>query len=109
MGSNHGSINAYNDMGRAHKYNTLKGFDPARKERMLDVTLGLLVDLTPTGASLLELGAGTGLFTHKLHESGHFGKIHVTDGALPMLDLARVQLADVSEMLSFDILDFSVA
>jgi tRNA (cmo5U34)-methyltransferase len=109
MGSNHMAINAYNNMGRAQKYNSLKGFDPARKERMLDVALGLLVDLTPTGASLLELGAGTGLFTRKLHESGHFGKIYVTDGAPAMLDIARAQLADLSGMLFFDILDFSVA
>ncbi|MBS4219914.1 class I SAM-dependent methyltransferase [Bacillus sp. FJAT-49711] len=105
--SEHISIQSYNYHERAAEYHTKKGFDPKRKEEMLDVTLSLLVDLTPKGATLLELGAGSGLFTKKLISTDHFNEILVTDGAEAMLDIAQNDLESTSTKLEFTTLDFT--
>lgn len=102
------SIRAYNNAERAQLYNKQTGFDPKRKERMLEVALQSLLELTPRGATLLELGAGTGLFTQKILYTEHFAKLHVTDGASAMLEIAQQQLVGSRANLHFDILDFSV-
>ncbi|MBS4201794.1 class I SAM-dependent methyltransferase [Bacillus sp. FJAT-49732] len=105
--SEHISIQSYNKLERAADYNTKKGFDPKRKEEMLDVALSLLLDLTPKGTTILELGAGSGLFTKKLINTEHFNEILVTDGAEAMLDIARNELESDSTNLVFTTLDFT--
>jgi ubiquinone/menaquinone biosynthesis C-methylase UbiE len=97
----------YNDRQVAERYERRQGFAPGRKQRMLDVTLDLLLALAPPGASLLELGAGTGHFTRQILAAGHFGPVHVTDGAAAMLEIARQRLRDVDGLLSFEIVDFA--
>lgn len=82
------SIQAYNNIDRAKKYSTVKGFDPPRKARMLEVVVRSLVELTPQDATLLELGAGSGDLTYQLLDTGHFN-IYATDGAEAMLELAK--------------------
>lgn len=101
------SIKSYNNPDRASDYNKKKGFDPRRKDELLNVTLSLLIDLTPQEASILELGAGTGLFTKKIINTGHFKEIFVTDGAEAMLEIARNELSSTSTELLFDTLDFT--
>ena len=101
------SIKSYNNPERANDYNMKKGFDPKRKDEMLNVTLSLLIDLVPQGASLLELGAGSGLFTKKIIDTEHFNEIFVTDGAEAMLEIARNKLSSTSTELVFDTLDFT--
>lgn len=103
----HESVLSYNNPERAEQYNTKKGFDPARKERMLDATLHLLTTLAPPQSSLLELGAGTGLFTRQIVQTNHFHEIYVTDGASAMLDIARRELSQDGTHLYFELLDFS--
>jgi ubiquinone/menaquinone biosynthesis C-methylase UbiE len=99
------SIAFYN--ARAERYARRKGFAPARKERMLQVTLDLLTALAPPGSTLLEIGAGTGSFTEVLLQAGHFGEIYVTDGAQAMLDIARRTLEPDDTALHFLPLDFT--
>ncbi len=101
------SIRAYNNVERAQRYNTQTGFDPKRKERMLDAALQSLLELTPRGATLLELGAGTGLFTQKVLNTEHFAELHITDGAPAMLEIAQQQLVGGRVSLHFDMLDFA--
>ncbi|MBV7332126.1 class I SAM-dependent methyltransferase [Chloroflexi bacterium TSY] len=101
------SILAYNSDQQAQNYNSRRGFDPARKERMLNSALRLLIDLAPTDSTLLELGAGTGLFTQKIVDSTHFSRIHVTDGASSMLSIAQEQLTSCHTQLTFELLDFA--
>lgn len=101
------SIKAYNNLERAEQYQTRTGFDPARKETMLAVALRLLLDLTPKGASLLELGAGTGLFTHKILATSHFVEVQATDGAAAMLAVAEQQLRAFGTTVQFRRLDFA--
>ncbi|MFD2043053.1 class I SAM-dependent methyltransferase [Ornithinibacillus salinisoli] len=101
------SIKSYNNTERATKYNTKQGFDPKRKNEMLNVTLFLLEDLIQQGASILELGAGSGLFTEKLINSDSINEIYVTDGAEVMLEIARKKLLTQSTNLVYDKLDFT--
>ncbi|MEM7128898.1 MAG: class I SAM-dependent methyltransferase [Chloroflexota bacterium] len=101
------SIQAYNSETRANTYHKRTGFDPERKERMLDATLRILLELTPDSGKLLELGAGSGLFTQKILATQHFREIHVTDGAATMLEIAQKQLMSDAAQLQFYTLDFS--
>lgn len=100
-------IHSYNNPIRAHEYNEKQGFDPKRKTEMLDVTLDLLMDLTPKGSSILELGAGSGLFSQKIIDTERFSNIFVTDGAEAMLDIAKNRLSSQSTIINFDKLDFT--
>ena len=101
------SLAYYGDTENAQRYHAQTGFDPARKQEMLDVTLRLLRELTPSGASLLELGCGSGLFTTMLAADGHFGSIHATDGAEAMLKIARPQSVSAPTPVVFEALDFT--
>ncbi len=103
------SLSYYDNAKNAQRYHSQTGFDPARKQEMLDVTLRLLTDLAPAGASLLELGCGSGLFTRMTAETEHFGSICATDGAIAMLAIARPQLASVPTSIVFETLDFTQA
>ncbi|WP_062107417.1 class I SAM-dependent methyltransferase [Bacillus niameyensis] len=100
-------IHSYNNPVRAHEYNEKQGFDPKRKTEMLNVTLDLLINLTPKGSSILELGAGSGLFSQKIIDTERFSKIFVTDGAEAMLEIAKNQLSVQSTIINFDKLDFT--
>jgi len=97
----------YNDRQVAQRYERRRGFAPGRTQRMVDVVLDLLLTLAPPGASLLELGAGTGHFTRRVLATGHFGPVHVTDGAAAMLDIAREKLPHLGDSLRFEIVDFA--
>jgi tRNA (cmo5U34)-methyltransferase len=99
------SITAYNNPGRANAYHQKKGFDPARKERMLGVALRLLQELSLKGGWLLELGAGTGDFTKRIISLNHFSKLFVTDGAEAMLTINQRENAASNH--AFSLLDFS--
>lgn len=101
------SLAYYDAPENAQRYHTQTGFDPARKQEMLNVTLRLLWELTPAGASLLEIGCGSGLFTQKLSASGHFGNIHAADGAGAMLEISRLQLAQAVTPVTLEQLDFT--
>lgn len=101
------SINAYNDPNRVIDYNNRTGFDPNRKEEMLHITLDSLIDLQRKDASILELGAGTGLFTKQIIEKGHFNEIYITDGAENMLEIAKENLISKTIVLKYDVLDFT--
>lgn len=97
----------YGDQENARRYDAQTGSDPGRKQEMLGVTLRLLRDMAPAGASLLELGAGSGLFTRMLADSGHFSIIHATEGAGAMLDIARPRLDATQTPVVFSALDFT--
>ncbi|MBX3015819.1 MAG: methyltransferase domain-containing protein [Caldilineaceae bacterium] len=101
------SIQAYNSQERAQSYHARSGFDPERKETMLTVALRLLLELTPPGASLLELGAGTGAFTRNILAAKHFALVEATDGAPAMLAIAQEQLAPFQPTVQFRLLDFT--
>lgn len=101
------SINAYDNPERAMDYHARTGFDPKRKATMLNVTLDCLIDLTKSGSGLLELGAGSGLFTKQLIEAKHFNNIYLTDGAENMLEIAKENLRSDKVDLHFDTLDFT--
>ena len=101
------SIQAYNLPNRASEYHTRTGFDPARKSNMLAVALRLLIEMAPKDSKLLELGAGTGLFTQSILDTGHFAEVHVTDGAPAMIHIARQTLGANDARLKFSLLDFT--
>ncbi len=69
--------------------------------------IDLLITLTSPQATLLELGAGTGIFTEILLEANHFGEVYVTDGAPAMLEIARQTLGSEGSRLHFQQLDFT--
>ncbi len=98
------SIQAYNNVDRAKKYSIVKGFDPPRKARMLEVIVRSLVELVPQNSSLLELGAGSGDLTYQLLDTGHFD-IYATDGAEAMLELAKQDKR--SKAIHWENLDFT--
>ncbi|MCT8140503.1 class I SAM-dependent methyltransferase [Anaerobacillus sp. CMMVII] len=95
------SINAFNNNQTAKDYNEKKGFDPLRKEVMLKVALSALKDLTPQGGSLLELGAGTGIFSKLLLNDNYFNEILVTDGSEAMLEIARELISSTKSRINF--------
>ncbi len=101
------SLAYYDTTKNAQRYHSQNGFDPARKQEMLDVTLHLLQELAPAGASLLEIGCGSGLFTQKLSANGHFGTLYATDGADAMLEIARSQFAAAAMPVTLGLLDFT--
>jgi tRNA (cmo5U34)-methyltransferase len=101
------SLNFYNDSARAERYHRRKGFAPDRTARMHEVMLDLSTSLTSPQSTLLELGAGTGIFTEKLLKANHFREIYVTDGAPAMLNIARQTLEAEHTRLHFLELDFT--
>lgn len=101
------SLAYYDDTENAQRYHAQTGFDPARKQQMLQVTLHLLTELAPAGARLLELGCGSGLFTAMLATAEHFGSLHATDGAEAMLEIARPLSASAPTPVVFETLDFT--
>ena len=101
------SIKAYDSKLKANDYSNKKGFDIGRKEEMLKVALSLLIDLSPTGGSLLELGAGTGIFTKMIIDAEYFEEILITDGSEAMLEIARNELSSTKTRASFETLDFT--
>ncbi len=101
------SLAYYDTPENAHKYHSQTGFDPPRKQEMLDVTLRLLRELAPAGGGLLEIGCGSGLFTQRLSASGHFGTLHATDGADAILEIARSQLSEAAPPVTLGPLDFT--
>jgi SAM-dependent methyltransferase len=100
------SITFYNDSMRAERYHRRKGSYPERTTRMYEVMLDLLVTLTSPQSTILELGAGTGLFTEKLLEANHFREIYVMDGAAAMLAIAQQALESEHTRLHLAQLDF---
>lgn len=103
------SLAFYNDSTLAERYHQRRGFAPARTERMLEVALDLLITLTSSQSTVLELGAGTGLFTERLLKANHFREIYVTDGADAMLAIARQTLRSARTPLHFVQLDFTTS
>jgi tRNA (cmo5U34)-methyltransferase len=101
------SIIYYNDSTRAERYHRKKGSYPERTKRMHEVMLDLLVTLTSPQSTILELGAGTGLFTERLLEINQFPEIYVTDGAAAMLAIAQQTLESKHTSLHFVQLDFT--
>ena len=101
------SLAYYDNNENAMRYHAQTGFDPARKQEMLQVTLRLLTDLAPAGARLLELGCGSGLFTAMLAAPRHFGSLCATDGAEAMLEIARPRFASTPTPVAFMTLDFT--
>jgi tRNA (cmo5U34)-methyltransferase len=101
------SLIFYNDSARAERYHRRKGFAPERTARMHAVMLDLLTTLTSPQSTLLELGAGTGIFTEKLLKANHFQEIYVTDGAPAMLKIAQQTLEAEHTRLHFLQLDFT--
>ena len=97
----------YNDNDRAERYHRKKGFAPKRTEGMREVMQDLITTLTAPQSTLLELGAGTGLFTEKLLRSNHFREIYMTDGAPAMLQVARQALKAEHTHVHYIQLDFT--
>ena len=101
------SLAYYDNTENAQRYHAQTGFDPARKQEMLQVALRLLTELAPAGTRLLELGCGSGLFTKILAATGHCGSICATDGAEAMLTIARPLSASAPTPVVFETLDFT--
>lgn len=101
------SLIFYNNPDRAERYHQKKGFASERTARMHEVMLDLLSTLTSPQSTILELGAGTGLFTQKLLGTNHFREIDVTDGAPAMLQVAQQTLEAEQTLLRFIQLDFT--
>ncbi|MGE5223323.1 MAG: class I SAM-dependent methyltransferase [Omnitrophica WOR_2 bacterium] len=101
------SLIFYNNSDRAERYHQKKGFAPERTATMHEVMLDLLTTLTSPQSTVLELGAGTGLFTQKLLRTHHFRELYVTDGAAAMLQIARQTLEAEQTLLHFIQLDFT--
>lgn len=100
------SIRAYDRKERAESYHRAQGFDPKRKSAMLDVAVACLRRLLPANARLLELGAGSGLFTRRLLEIARIRLLVASDGAAEMLKIAESEIKD--PRVSFRLLDFTV-
>jgi tRNA (cmo5U34)-methyltransferase len=101
------SLIFYNNSARAERYHQKKGFASERTARMHEVKLDLLTTLTAAQSTILELGAGTGLFTEKIIRTHHFREIYVTDGAPAMLQVAQKTLEAEQAHLHFIQLDFT--
>ena len=74
---------------------------------MHEVMLDLIITLTSPQSTVMELGAGTGLFTEKLLKTNHFREIYITDGADAMLSIAQQNLVAEHTLLHFIKLDFT--
>src|SRR5579875_1927052 len=67
---------------------------------------GCALHLIPTGVKhILELGAGSGLFTEMIVQTHPTAHIHLIDFSQPMLDLARKRLGD-NPQLTFELADY---
>jgi tRNA (cmo5U34)-methyltransferase len=101
------SLGFYSDRTLAERYHRKKGVPSVRREKMYEVMLDLIIVLSSPQSNVLELGAGTGLFTERLLKTKHFREIYVTDGAEEMLSIAKKTLVAENTLLHFASLDFT--
>lgn len=100
------SIEAYDLPGRVATYDADMEVMHPNRTKMVQVALDILPFSAEEDLRVLDLGVGTGYFSHRLLE--RFPKAHVTavDGAAEMVDLARARLGDLAARMDFRIGDF---
>ncbi len=103
MGS---GIEAHDRADRVDAYDRDMDIMHPNRHRMVEVALEILPHPTNAEFTVLELGAGTGLFTKALLESYPRARVVAVDGAKTMVKVAQERLGSLADRVDFRVSDF---
>ncbi len=99
------SIDAYDLPDRVAAYDADMELMHPNRAKMVQVALEVLPFPPDAGLRALDLGVGTGYFTHRFLEAFPRSTIDAIDGAAAMLELARARLGERAGAVSFQVGD----
>jgi ubiquinone/menaquinone biosynthesis C-methylase UbiE len=99
-------ITAYELPARVASYDADMDVMHPNRHKMVDVVLEILPFKPQSTITALDLGTGTGLFTHKFLERFPQASVIGVDGSKSMVELARARLATLAARVDFRIGDF---
>jgi tRNA (cmo5U34)-methyltransferase len=102
----HDSITAYNLPERVATYDADMALMHPNRSKMIDIALEILPFEPWTSFVALDLGIGTGFFSHAVLDRFPGCRILAIDGARAMVDLAQVRLGSLVDRVDFRIGDF---
>jgi ubiquinone/menaquinone biosynthesis C-methylase UbiE len=76
------------------------------RAKMIEVALELLPHRTSDSLVGLELGIGTGYFTQRFLQNFPASRVMAVDGAVTMVELARMRLGELADRVQFVVGDF---
>ncbi|MEW5979284.1 MAG: class I SAM-dependent methyltransferase [Acidobacteriota bacterium] len=100
------SIEAYDEPDRIASYDSDMEVMHPNRSRMARVALEILPFDRQQPLVALDLGSGTGYFTHRFLEEFPKGRVICVDGAQAMIDLAKVRLGTLVSRADFRLGDF---
>lgn len=103
------SIEAYDIPERVRRYDADMDIMHPLRCKMIDVALEVLPFRSRDALTVLDLGAGTGVFTKRVLERFPHAGVIAVDGAAKMLELAKSRLGPLSDRVTWvhaDFLDF---
>jgi ubiquinone/menaquinone biosynthesis C-methylase UbiE len=100
------SISAYELPARVVSYDADMDVMHPNRHKMVDVALEILPFDPAATITALDLGTGTGFFTHRFLERFPQARVVSVDGSNSMVDLARARLGTVAARVDFRIGDF---
>ena len=103
---NRESIEAYDLPERVRRYDADMNVMHPLRRKMLEISLEVLPFSAADSFVALDLGVGTGVFTHELLRRFAECSVVAVDGSEGMIDLARTRLSEFEERLAFWCADF---
>lgn len=104
--STHESIQAYDIPERVARYDSDMDLMHPNRSEMAEILLGVLPFPQDATFTALDLGVGTGLFSKAILTRFPRCKVIAVDGAVSMIEVARLRLGPLAERVDFRIGDF---
>jgi ubiquinone/menaquinone biosynthesis C-methylase UbiE/uncharacterized protein YbaR (Trm112 family) len=79
--------------------------DPAASQFVYERLAAILDRFGAATDAMLEIGAGTGLLTRGLLQSGRFGTVHVSDISLAFLRVLKTRMSDIDDRARYYVFD----
>ncbi len=100
------STKAYDRPERVRRYDADMDVMHPLRGKMIDVALDVLPFPADRSLEVLDLGVGTGVFTHRLSTAFPRARVVAVDGAEAMVDLARARLGELADRVEWVVADF---
>jgi tRNA (cmo5U34)-methyltransferase len=100
------TISAYNVPERVQQYDRDMALMHPNRAKMVDVALEILPFAANAPLSGIDLGVGTGFFTQRFLQAFPAAQVTAVDGAVTMVELARMRLGELADRAHFVLGDF---